>query len=190
VVGETLVRSLQIPAPKGFYNSDVMLGRECHPASFAEVCPHVPPGDLPQLGNHGEQPPIRASLEERAVPFFFQANGTVGISPCERQLAIEFGQAIEPVGRGFAGEREGHGLKIREYGPNLPHFTFAQRAHAKAAAQIGLDYTFTNEAEESLAGRCSADAEGGSYLGVSKASSSREMATLDAIEYGAIDGIA
>lgn len=187
MIGEALAGGLEVVPPQRLDYSGVMLGGKCHSARLPEVAAHIPAGNLPKLGDHGQQAAVGTSLKESAVPLFVQRNTAVSVAPGECQLAIDLAQPGQPLGWNLAGELQCQPLQRRQDGAGLTHLGRVQAADTEPAAHVRLQDAFTDQPEQCFADRRPADAQLDGNLGVAHPRAGRELAAVDAVEQLAVD---
>ena len=186
-MAEALARGIEVAPPQRFNDSGVMLSGKCHSAGVPEVGPHVPPGHLPKVGDHGQEPLVGTTLEQGTVPLLVERDTPVGVAPGGSKLAVNLSEPSQPLRRDRTGHRQGQTFEGGEYRAGFPHLRLVQRSDPEAPSHVGFDDPFPSEAEQSLADRRPAHSELSGNLGVPDAGTGGKIPTMDLLEQLPVD---
>ena len=122
-----------------------------------------------------EQPPVRAVLEQDAVPLVVELDAAGDVAAGLLQPPDDVGQPLEPLGARIGRLVERQRLQRGQDGADLPQLGRIERGQAKAPPCLGRQQAFAGEAEEGLADRGPADAKLGGDGGIAELGAGRQV---------------
>ena len=187
MVSEALAGRVLVVPPQRLDDPGVVLGRETQSPGVAEVGPHVAAGDLPERGNHREETPVGAVLEQGAVPLFVEVDAPVGVAADPGKLAVDISQLGQPVSGDLARKLQRESFQVGQNSTGLPHFRWIESPNTEPPSHVGIQHAFAGQPEQSLANRGPANPQLARHLGIPYTGPGRQVTAGDSVQQLAVD---